>query len=709
MNKSSTPRRSFLATLALLCVLLLPAAATSAPQAQETDGWPRQIDVPQGTVIIYQPQPESFEGNDLATRAAVSVTPTGRTEPVFGVVWMTARVETDRNDRTVSVVDLDVNRVRFPDATDEQEQALADLLEEEVPQWDLTISLDRLLAGLEIAEQDAVRAEDLRSDPPEVVFTTEPTVLVSIDGEPRMQAAGDSGLMRVLNTPFTIVLSSDPALYYLHTGGDAWYTAASLDGSWSLAQSVPAGVAALAAERPDDALEEEEDTEPGPPPAILVATEPTELIVTEGAPEYTPLGDTDLLYVNNSESDVLMEIASQRHFIVLSGRWFAAPSMEGPWAHVMPDELPATFSDIPADSEMGHLRISIPGTEEAVEAVMDHQIPQTAAIRRNEASLEVTYDGDPQFEDIEETTLQYAVNTATSVIKHSNTYYAVDNAVWFVSESAEGPWRVADSVPDEIYRMTPASPVYNVKYVYIYDTTPDVVYVGYYPGYMNSYVYGGTVVYGTGYYYNPWYGSYYYPRPATWGFHMRYNPWYGWSVGFSYSTGPFTFAIGWHAGYPGGLWGPMGYRGYGHGYHRGWHDGYRAGFGQGYGSGFRAGTRLANRNGNLYDRPGNRTRNIQRPAQGARRPSVATGLQNNVFSDRNGNVHRRTDQGWQSRSGTEWRSGLQSRTGGAAAQQQLRSNLDRSNQARQRGTTRTRSFQRRQASRPARRGGRIRQ
>ncbi len=96
--------------------------------------------------------------------------------------------------------------------------------------------------------------------------------------------------------------------------------------------------------------------------------------------------------------------------------------------------------------------------------------------------------------------------------------------------------------------------MYNVKYVYIYDTTPDVVYVGYTPGYTGCYVYGSTVVYGTGYYYSGWHGTHYYARPATYGFAVRYNPWTGWSVGFGMTFGAPTSWYSFH-----GYWGPRYY------------------------------------------------------------------------------------------------------------------------------------------------------
>ena len=47
----------------------------------------------------------------------------------------------------------------------------------------------------------------------------------------------------------------------------------------------------------------------------------------------------------------------------------------------------------------------------------------------------------PRFEPIPETPLQYAVNTGTPVIQVDEvTYYAVADAVWFVSASPTGPW-----------------------------------------------------------------------------------------------------------------------------------------------------------------------------------------------------------------------------------------------------------------------------
>ena len=139
--------------------------------AQEDEmGWPREIEDPRARIVIYQPQVDSFVGNDLSARAAISVTLTGKTEPVFGAAWIESRVSTDRDDRTVTILETRVPQVRFPDATHEQEKELSDILVEKLSGRSLTFSLDRLLASLDLAEHERLEAEGFDNDPPKIEF-----------------------------------------------------------------------------------------------------------------------------------------------------------------------------------------------------------------------------------------------------------------------------------------------------------------------------------------------------------------------------------------------------------------------------------------------------------------------------------------------------------------------------------------------------------
>lgn len=260
--------------------------------------------------------------------------------------------------------------------------------------------------------------------------------------------------------------------------------------------------------------------------------------------------------------------------------------------------------------------------------------------------------------------MQYGVNTSSSVIFAEGSYYWCYQGVWYISTTATGPWAVCDDVPDVIYTIPPSNPLYNVTYVKVYQTTPEVVYVGYTPGYTGSYVSHSCVVYGTGYYYNPWFSPYhYYARPSTWGFHVRWNPWYGWSFGLSYSTGPFhfTFGRGGYGRYGGGWWGPGRYRPYPMPYRGGYRAGYRAGYYHGRNAANRPSHYGGNGNrtrpnNNIYNRDVNRDRVAStRDRSAGQRPAVARDKANNVYTDRQGNVYRRNDNGnWDRRDQGGW-------------------------------------------------------
>ena len=104
---------------------------------------------------------------------------------------------------------------------------------------------------------------------------------------------------------------------------------------------------------------------------IVVATEPTELIATQGTANWKSLSGGELIYVNNTETPWLRELSTSNMYVLLSGRWFRAKQQSGPWTFVRADELPASFANIPPASDLGGLRVSVAGTEEANEATLD--------------------------------------------------------------------------------------------------------------------------------------------------------------------------------------------------------------------------------------------------------------------------------------------------------------------------------------------------
>jgi len=307
-----------------------------------------------------------------------------------------------------------------------------------------------------------------------------------------------------------------------------------------------------------------------------VATAPTELIVTDGEPDWVPLDGTRLLYVENTTGNVFKALPDQQMYVLISGRWYRGASETGPWEHVSGRALPADFASIPDDSPKENVKASVPGTAQAAEALIADQIPQTASVDPDETTMTPPeFDGEPKLAAITGTPLQYVVNASLPVILADDLkWYAVENGVWFVASSLRGPWSVARSVPPSIYSIPPDSPLHYVTYVRVYDASDDSVQVGYTPGYTGSYVDDdGLIVYGTGYAYPPWIGDVWYGPPITWGFGfgLAWTPWWGWSfdAGFGWGWGP-----GWVWGcIPAPWWGPVGWGWHHDGWH--WHDGAR--------------------------------------------------------------------------------------------------------------------------------------
>src|SRR5260370_22328337 len=130
-------------------------------------------------------------------------------------------------------------------------------------------------------------------------------------------------------------------------------------------------------------------------PAIFVSTVPAELIQTEGPPNLVPIEGTELMQIQNSDNALFFYDPNQRYYVLISGRWFNASSLEGPWRFVPYNTLPKDFAKIPATHPKANVLVSVPGTPQANEAVIANSLPQTATVERNEAKLELTYDGSP--------------------------------------------------------------------------------------------------------------------------------------------------------------------------------------------------------------------------------------------------------------------------------------------------------------------------
>jgi hypothetical protein len=500
-------------------------------------GWPREKTNQTGTIVYYQPQLDDWKDyRQLIARIAVSVTPKNG-KPAVGVVYLRAATDANLTRRNVVLSHLEVTGTNFPSLDQPRAAAMDQMVKTFLPPTAvMDISLDRLLADLDEKKQEAPAAT-VKNDPPKIFVSYGNAVLLLADGDPVRAPIEKTSLEYVVNSNWDLFFDQTSSKYYLFAE-TRWLTASALGGPWSVATKLPADFSKLP-NQPNWQDVKKAVPPPaggtGPAPKVFYSTTPAEIITFSGQPWYTKIPNTQLSYAANTQSNLFLWGDSKEYFYLVSGRWFRAKSLDGPWTFATPD-LPTDFAKIPASSSRAGVLVSVPGTDQAEDAVLLAQIPTTVIVNRAEAeaAVQVAYDGDPQFKPIESTSLSYASNTQDKVIKVGDLYYLCFQAVWFMSTSPNGPWKTADSIPKEIYTIPSSSPVYNVTYVRQTTTPTGETQASSTAGYLGMFIIGAavgaTVAYGSGYHYPPYfyYGPHpypiYRPYPITYGVGAVYNP-----------------------------------------------------------------------------------------------------------------------------------------------------------------------------------------
>jgi hypothetical protein len=537
-------------------------------------GWPRTIIAGSVTNIVYAPQVDSWDGHTLLGRSAVAVQTGAQPQPTYGVVTLKAVTLVNKTAGLVSLDNIQITGGDFPSSRTNTSLYVR-ALREKFPKHLDGLPLDQLESSYVVPPQKLKGpSQALNNTPPKIIVSTKPAILIYIDGPPIARPVPGTDLERIINS-HALLLRDKSGEHYLHFL-DGYLKAPSLAGPWTVASEPPAGAAeaekqALVAPVPADLLTAPSDAQNKEamslkntaPPIVYVATSPSELLIFQGEPNFMPIQGTQLLYASNTSGNVFKLLTDQRIYVLLSGRWFASASLDGPWQFVTGKDLPADFANIPDSSPKENVKASVPGTEQATEALINNSIPQSEKVPRNAQMEDPRIDGTPRIEPIAGTSLHYVANSATPIVEvDQNSWYACQNGIWFTSTSVNGPWTVATSVPPVIYTIPPSSPLYYLTYVQVYGEAPDGVYEGYTPGYMGTVVDPyGVVVYGTGYWYPPWVGYYWYGWPYTWGFGWGpcWTPWYSWYFGFGFGWGwgwygPWGW---WHCHPVGPWWGPF--------------------------------------------------------------------------------------------------------------------------------------------------------
>ncbi len=223
---------------------------------------------------------------------------------------------------------------------------------------ELPSSFRKIPARGEFASLAAVAASAPKTGaPPAVITTFEPAEIVVVDGKPQGRAiAGTDGLESIVNTESPLFRLD--STYYLLASG-RWFSTRDLArGPWKFAMPLPDAFARI----PEDG--ENADIRASVPGtlearrAVLEAQLPQTKTVKAGSapavtvqyaggePKFEPIPETKVARAVNTGNDIIQY--GDKYYLVYEGMWYVADKPTGPWAATA--DVPAAVYEIPPSS-----------------------------------------------------------------------------------------------------------------------------------------------------------------------------------------------------------------------------------------------------------------------------------------------------------------------------------------------------------------------
>ncbi|WP_321367919.1 hypothetical protein [uncultured Draconibacterium sp.] len=501
-------------------------------------------------LLSVSPDFTAGENGTIEMSSAFMAKQNNSSEELFGSFWAEFEYEEANTSGMYAIKNWKVNDIRLADDLSSEDKAkIEKAFYAELESHFNELPKNRI--DKVVRSSNAMGESRFNEKAPPIIYTNQPSALIIVNGEPFYEDL-DKRFSKIANAGAFIVKDNKRNTYYMY-GGGLWFTSANALQGWEYNDNVPNRVKRVMKKHARELYDsmQDEQYQARIVPDIIVSTEPAELISTDGSPKFVLIQGTNLGYVENSDAELFRDLNTNKFYSLFSGRWFVSDKLEGNWQYVSPGDLPGDFANIPEDHDKATVLVSVPGTKAAQDAVRNAQVPN---VTKNDISTvldtKVKYNGDPEFEAVDGTNLSYAVNTSSPVVEWNNRYYLVDDAVWYQSSSPYGPWQIATQRPVGVEDIPADNPLYNIKYVHIYKNTDRTVYTGYTSGYTGSYVYGPTVVFGTGFHYHGWHGHFYYHHPMTYGYGFFYDPFYGWVPVYSpWFRSSFYWNWHWHWGW----------------------------------------------------------------------------------------------------------------------------------------------------------------
>ena len=262
------------------------------------------------TLLIYQPEIEKWDGFNFQARFAVSIQDASSPAPAFGVIWVTATSNVDKDEGVVTLTNIKIVKSNFPTVPNDAKQ-FTDFITTKIPAQSMPIALSQIDNQFVLGQAlKKVSTQPVKNTVPNIIFSDEPALLVLIDGTPVMRPVTGTNYSRVFNTN-SLIVQSNGGPFYLRAL-NYWFQSSTVQGPWTTItgqSAVPADLAAVlqaaVASKQVDPIDPPAGQNP-PPPDMYVSTVPAELIQTNGQAEFVPIHDTSLLEVKNSDNAIIL-------------------------------------------------------------------------------------------------------------------------------------------------------------------------------------------------------------------------------------------------------------------------------------------------------------------------------------------------------------------------------------------------------------------
>ena len=258
----------------------------------------------------------------------------------------------------VFVYNINIEHTYFPGQDPGTSANLDQLVRSFMPPT-INVALERIVAYM--PKPQSLQPVAVKNDPPRIFVSYTPAILLGVDGEPVLADFAKTTVKFVVNTQWPLFFEQSTSRFYLLVD-KIWLSASDLHGPWVQVMSLPYAFSTM-----PYSTEFADVWKQIPPravanpiiPAVFYSTVPSDVILFDGRPSYTSIPGTQLVFADNTDSALFVYSPTQTYYYLTAGRWFSAPTLNGPWTFASMN-LPPDFANIPLFSPASAILSSYP-------------------------------------------------------------------------------------------------------------------------------------------------------------------------------------------------------------------------------------------------------------------------------------------------------------------------------------------------------------